>query len=133
MKKSKKWILVSMIMGLVVIIMTVFLTINGTSIVDIQSKKNIIGLSVVILVSLFIILFIHPKVQNLSLQKKRIFLLILLSCYIIFLLVMTIIRGISFWEFDISRIIQWLVIIVIFLIAFFQKDKEKKSKDGIKE
>jgi len=136
MKKTKKWTLISMMIGFPVIILTVSLTISGANIKDFP-LWIIIGIPALILISPFTFFFAQRKAQrrppNTPLQKRRKLLLIILGISSIPLLIISIIghiQGISFWKnqfTNIGSILQWLLIIVIFLYAFFRKDKKKKS------
>jgi Ca2+/Na+ antiporter len=74
------------------------------------------------------------KADRLSLQKRRKFLLILLGVYIAFLLIMTIIRGISFLKINgIVSFINYFFFLAVFLYAFFRKDKEQNSTDKLEK
>ena len=127
MEKNQKCFLILMTIGLIVIMLTVYLTTSSISIKGLP-LWTIIGVPVVILVSLFIFLLVRRKTHNIPLQKRQKLLLITLGVYIVFLLIMTLFRGTSFWK---AQLPSMGMIIAIFLFAFFQKNKEQKHTEGI--
>jgi len=127
MEKNQKCFLILMTIGLIVIMLTVYLTTSSISIKGLP-LWTIIGVPVVILVSLFIFLLVRRKTHNIPLQKRQKLLLITLGVYIVFLLIMTFFRGTSSWK---AQLPCMGMIIAIFLFAFFQKNKEQKHTEGI--
>ena len=128
MKKSQKWILFSTMIGLMIIIPTIFITISGISIKEIP-----LWIPIVFFGLTFIPFLVQPKVSGFPLRKRRKMLLILLGIYIVFLLIMTVIKGMAFLKVtNITSLIQYLLFIVVFLYGFFRKDKEAVQKDETK-
>ena len=129
-EQTKTWVLILMMIGIPIVILTTFFLISGISIKEMPLWTTI-GVPIIIIGSTFIFLLIQPKAQSLSLQKRRKALLIILGVYIIFLIIMTIIRGISFLGLtNIGSLIGYFFLITIFLYGFFRKDKESTEDNN---
>jgi len=125
MKKSKKWTLISMLIGIPIVILTVFFIISDVSI-KIIPLWAVIGTFVVILLAPFIFFIVQRKADNAPLQKRRKLLLILLTVFILILLIIAIrchILEISFGQVLLTNIAGIVFLIGVFFYAFFRKDK----------